>query len=89
MDGKALLAAAVAAAVTFMAVRDGGGGREGRQPGQYQMVTDGHAIFRLNTSTGEVVVCTPTRGDPVEVTCALERAERARLWEMARQAERR
>lgn len=87
LDGKVVVTAVAVAALTFVATRDSGANREGRQPGQYQVVTDGSAIFRLNTSTGEVVVCVPARGRPPQVTCGLEAAERTKVEEAARRFE--
>ena len=81
------IAALAAAALTFLATRDSGAARDGRPPGRYQVVTSGSALFRLNTSTGEIVVCRSAQTLPPTVTCGWEAADRAKLEELARRAE--
>lgn len=87
LDGKVVMAALAAAALTFVATRDGGASRDGLYPGRFQALTDGHSIFRLNTASGEVVVCSAVRRRQPEVVCGLEAAERAKIEEIARRAE--
>ena len=88
MHGARVAVAALgAAALTFLATRDSGAGRDGRPPGRYEMVTSGSSLFRLNTSTGEIVVCRSAQTLPPTVTCGWEASDRAKLEELARRAD--
>lgn len=86
MDTRIALTAVAAAVAAFLLTRDGVG-REGRQSGRFQMVSDGTALFRMDTSTGEVVICRPKRDGWLRIECDFSRQEVQRLEELARRVE--
>jgi phage baseplate assembly protein gpV len=43
--------------------------------GRYQVVSNGGSLFRMDTATGEIAVCTPSRDRNAVVTCGFTPSE--------------